>query len=165
MGQPPSCPVKPSLAMKQIPNDLFFAWVETEIAAGRSAQFRLKGVSMYPLIRGGKDEVVLRPCSAEELRPMDVVLFRYKGQHLLHRIIRREGDRLLIQGDGSYVAQERCSTDAVIGKLQAVIRPSGRVVSVESWQWRFPSWFWRHMGVFRNPLLRILKRMGNSTSV
>ena len=159
MLQPPSCPVKPSLAMKQIPNDLFFAWVETEIAQGRSVQFRLKGVSMFPLIRGGKDEVVLRPCSAEELRPMDVVLFKYKGKHLLHRIIRREGDRLLIQGDGSYVAQEQCSVDAVIGKVQAVVRPSGRVVPVESWRWRFPSFVWRNLGVLRNPLLRILHRI------
>ena len=156
MGQPPSCPVKPSLAMKQIPNDLFFAWVETEIAQGRTVQFRLKGVSMFPLIRGGKDDVVLRPCSAEELRPMDVVLFKYKGKHLLHRIIRREGDRLLIQGDGSYVAQEQCSVDAVIGKVQAIVRPSGKAVSVESWQWRLPSFVWRKLGVLRNPFLRIL---------
>jgi hypothetical protein len=156
MGQPPSCPVKPSLAMKQIPNDLFFAWVETEIAQGRTVQFRLKGVSMFPLIRGGKDDVVLRPSSAEELRPMDVVLFKYKGKHLLHRIIRREGDRLFIQGDGSYVAQEQCSVDAVIGKVQAIVRPSGKAVSVESWQWRLPSFVWRKLGVLRNPFLRIL---------
>lgn len=159
MPQLPNCPVKPYLAMKQIPNDLFFAWVETEIAAGRSVQFRLLGVSMFPLIRNGKDEVLLRPCSAEELRPMDVVLFKYKGRHLLHRIIRREGDRLLIQGDGSYVAQEQCTTDAVVGKVQAIVRPSGKVLPVENWQWRFPSWVWRHLGVFRNPLLRIFHRI------
>jgi hypothetical protein len=142
--------------MKQIPNDLFFAWVETEIAQGRTVQFRLKGVSMFPLIRGGKDDVVLRPCSAEELRPMDVVLFKYKGKHLLHRIIRREGNRLLIQGDGSYVAQEQCSVDAVIGKVQAIVRSSGKAVSVESWQWRLPSFVWWKLGVLRNPFLRIL---------
>ena len=145
--------------MKQIPNDLFFAWVESEIAEGRTVQFRLKGVSMFPLIRGGKDEIVLRPCSAEELRPMDVVLFKYAGKHLLHRILRREGNRLLIQGDGSYVAQEQCTTDAVIGKLQAIVRPSGRMVSVDSWQWRLPSFVWRNIGVCRNPLLRILHRI------
>ena len=159
MPQRPSCLVKPYLAMKQIPNDQFFVWVETELAAGHTVQFRLKGVSMFPLIRNEKDEVVLRPCSAEELCPMDVVLFKYRGKHLLHRIIRREGNCLLIQGDGSYVAQEQCTTDAVVGKMQAIVRPSGKVLSVESWQWRFPSWVWRHMGVFRNPLLRILHRI------
>ena len=159
MLQQPSYLVKPYLAMKQISNDMFFAWVESEIADGRSVQFRLKGVSMFPLIRNGKDEVVLHPCSAEELRPMDVVLFKYKGTHLLHRIIHRDGDRLLIQGDGSYVAQEQCTTDAVIGKVKAIVRPSGKVVSVDSWRWRFPSWVWRNLGVLRNPLLRILHRI------
>ena len=159
MRQQPSCPVKPCSEMKQIPNDLFFSWVETEIAEGRSVRFRLKGVSMFPLIRNGKDEVVLRPCSAEELRPMDVVLFKYKGTHLLHRIIHRDGDRLLIQGDGSFVAQEQCTTDTVIGKVRAIVRPSGKVISVESWRWRFPSWIWRNLGVLRNPLLRILHRI------
>ena len=159
MRQQPSCLVKPYLAMKQISNDMFFAWVESEIADGRSVQFRLKGVSMFPLIRNGKDEVVLHPCSAKELRPMDVVLFKYKGTHLLHRIIHRDGDRLLIQGDGSYVAQEQCTTDAVIGKVKAIVRPSGNVVSVDSWRWRFPSWVWRNLGVLRNPLLRILHRI------
>ena len=33
--------------MKCIPNDVFFAWVESEIAEGHSVRFRLKGQSMF----------------------------------------------------------------------------------------------------------------------
>lgn len=145
--------------MKQIPNDLFFNWVEGEIAQGRSVQFLLKGVSMYPLIRGGKDKIVLSPCSPGELRPMDVVLFRYRGQHLLHRIIRRDGDLLTIKGDGSYVAMEICNVFDVIGRVQAVIRPSGREIPVVSWKWKLPSFIWNKMGILRNPILKILHHM------
>ena len=36
--------------MKCIPNDVFFAWVESEIAEGRTVRFRLKGNSMFPLL-------------------------------------------------------------------------------------------------------------------
>ena len=46
---------------QQIPNDLFFAWVESELAEGRRVRFRLKGSSMFPLIREGRDEVMIRP--------------------------------------------------------------------------------------------------------
>ena len=145
--------------MKQIPNDLFFNWVEGEIAQGRSVQFLLKGVSMYPLIRGGKDKIVLSPCSPGELRPMDVVLFRYRGQHLLHRIIRRDGDLLTIKGDGSYVAMEVCNVFDVIGRVQAVIRPSGKETPVVSWKWKLPSFIWNKMGILRNPILKILHHM------
>ena len=142
--------------MIQIPNDLFFGWVESEIAEGHSVRFRLKGVSMYPLIRGDKDEVVLSPCSTKDLKAMDVVLFRYRGRHLLHRIIRREGNVLTIKGDGSYVAEEECTVDDVVGKVRAIIRPSGKMISVNSWKWKAPSYIWRKMGFFRKPILRML---------
>lgn len=144
--------------MKQIPNDFFFAWVEEEIAAGHPVRFRLKGNSMFPTLRNGLDEVMLYPCRPEELKPMDVVLFRYRGRHLLHRILRNEGDCLLIQGDGSYVAKEVCKTSDVVGKVQEVIRPSGKIVPVTSWQWRWSGRIWRGLGIFRRLVLRILWR-------
>ena len=140
--------------MMQIPNDLFFAWVESEIAEGRSVRFRAKGVSMHPLIRGGKDEILLSPCSGKELKPMDVVLFKYKGQHVLHRIIRKEGKLLILQGDGSFTAKEECTTEDVVGKVEAIIRPSGKEVYVDSWRWKLPSYIWSKMGIFKNPILR-----------
>lgn len=142
--------------MKQIPNELFFAWIEKEIAEGRSVQFRLKGYSMFPLLRNEREEVVLSPCQENELRPMDVVLFRYQGKHVLHRIIRREGSKLYIQGDGSFVAKEECLTSDVVGKVCIVVRPSGKHIDVNSWQWRLPSTMWRRTGIFRKLLLRIL---------
>ena len=145
--------------MKQIPNNLFFAWVETEIAEGRAVRFRLKGDSMFPLIRNGRDEVVLYPCTKEELVPMDVVLFRYRGKHLLHRILQREGERLLLQGDGSFIAKEECTTNDVIGKVNLIIKPSGKMLSVNEREWRLASWLWQKTGIMRTILLRILKKI------
>ena len=45
--------------MKRIANECFFAWVESEIKSGRSVKFRVKGNSMMPLLRNGKDDVVV----------------------------------------------------------------------------------------------------------
>ena len=143
--------------MNQIPNDAFFNLVEDEISNGRKVQFRIKGDSMSPLLRDNKDDIVLYPCVGDELSPMDIVLFRYKGKYLLHRIIRREGNRLYIQGDGSYIAKEECSIDDVIGKVQMIVRPSGKIISVNSWQWRWLSYIWLKIRIIRNLLLRILK--------
>ena len=119
---------------------------------------RLKGNSMYPLLRNGKDVVVLGKCPAESLQPMDVVLFRYRGKHVLHRIIRREGERLLIQGDGSIVAKEECTVDDVVGKVVQICRPSGKEIPVGSWQWTIPSRVWRGLGFLRIWLLRVAYR-------
>ena len=145
--------------MKIVANDTFFAWVEAEIAAGRPVRFRLKGNSMFPLLRNGKDVVVLEKCPADSLQPMDVVLFRYRGKHVLHRIIRREGEWLLIQGDGSMVAKEECTVDDVVGKVVQICRPSGKILAVDSWQWRLPSRLWRGLGFLRTWLLRVAYRL------
>ena len=90
---------------------------------------------------------------------MDVVLFRYRGKHVLHRIIRREGERLLIQGDGSIVAKEECTVDDVVGKVVQLCRPSGKEIPVGSWQWTIPSRVWRGLGFLRIWLLRVAYRL------
>jgi hypothetical protein len=110
---------------------------------------------MFPLIRNGKDEVLLTPCADEELRPMDVVLFRYQGKHVLHRILCREGSRLILQGDGSLVAKELCNTADVVGKVSQIVHPSGMAVSVHHWSWRLSSFLWVKLGVLRRPIIRI----------
>lgn len=141
--------------IKTIPNDVFFSWVETEISDGRSVQFRLKGNSMFPLLRSGKDDVLLCPCSKEGLKPMDVVLFRYKENYLLHRIRHIEGDNLYLQGDGSVQAKEVCTYEDVVGKVNEIVRPGGKTISVHSWRWTLASKLWVNLGVFRTILLRI----------
>lgn len=145
--------------MKQISNDLFFLWVENEIAEDRAVRFRLKGHSMFPLLRNGKDDVILYPYKKEELAPMDVVLFKYHNKHLLHRIIRREGNHLLMQGDGSFVAKEECTIDDVVGKVGTIVRLPDKMISVDSWQWKLPSYLWSKTGILRPFLIRIFHHL------
>ena len=145
--------------MRKVSNEMFFAWVEEEIAQGKPVRFRLKGNSMFPLLKNGKDSVILEKCSTDDLKPMDVVLFRYRGSHVLHRIIQRNGDNLLIQGDGSILAMEQCKVKDVVGKVTHVCRPSGQVVSVESLKWTIPSRVWRTSNFIRKWILRISYRL------
>lgn len=64
---------------------------------------------MFPLLREGKDEVAVYPCKAESLKPMDVVLFRYRGRCLLHRIVGMKDGRFIMQGDGVCAFYEECT--------------------------------------------------------
>ena len=79
-------------------NKIFFGWVEEEVAAGRSVRFSVKGYSMMPLLRSEVDEVDLEPldfnncgsskgCGSKSIKVGDILLFRYLGQHILHRVI------------------------------------------------------------------------------
>ena len=66
--------------MKRLPNDCFFSLVEDDIHHGKSVRFRMKGSSMFPLLREGKEEVADYPCKAQSLKQMDVDMIRYRGQ-------------------------------------------------------------------------------------
>lgn len=143
--------------MKQLSNACFFAWVESEIANGRSVKFRVKGNSMLPLLRSGVDEVVLCPCCKEDLKRMDIVLFRHAGRHVLHRIVRVKDGRYLMQGDGVWSFHEECGAEAIVGIVRKICRPTGKEVETASFRWRLESRVWRMLGkTGRRVCLRVL---------
>ena len=134
----------------------FFDYVAERLSAGDNVRLRLKGNSMFPLLRNNRDIVVLAPCACDALAPMDVVLFRYRDDYVLHRIVRRNGDRLLMQGDGVYASFEQCMVGDVVGRVVAVCRQSGRVDSVDRWRWRATSRLWRMVEPLRRCVLKFL---------
>ena len=144
--------------MKTLSNDIFFAQVESEIAAGRCVRFKVKGHSMYPLLRDGKDEVTLSPLTCDP-SVNDIVLFRYRGKHILHRIISIEGDTYTIQGDGIYLSCECCTREDIIGVVTH-IHKNGKV-TIGTMSKRALSYYfcWYKLRFCRMYLLSFLKKI------
>lgn len=142
--------------MKIIPNDIFFAQIESQLAAGRSVSFKVKGNSMFPFLRNGKDSVHVSPLKRQPVAG-DVVLFKYKGHHVLHRIIKIEGDIHVIQGDGIYASQECCGKEDIVGVVTHISRNGGEPFSVDSFCWRFCSQLWSIFSFARRYLLIFLR--------
>lgn len=144
--------------MKSLPNDIFFAQVESEISQGRSVWFKVKGNSMYPFLSGDKDSILLSPVN-EPVVKNDVVLFFYRGRHVLHRVIKIEGEKYIIQGDGVYASREFCHSKDIIGKVTQIQRPSGKIIPVTSFKWRMFSSLWVSLRFLRKYLLFIYRRL------
>lgn len=125
-----------SHSIKTIPNALFFASVEEMVAEGRRVEMTVRGFSMRPFLRNGRDVVVLAPIGTEELEVGMVVLFRYRGGHILHRLSRIEGGELTFDGDGNYRQVERAEVGDVVAYVVAV-KPEGRP------QFEYGSGVWR----------------------
>lgn len=91
--------------------------VERELEAKGRTVIQTTGVSMEPLLHNRKSSVVLvRPERA--LRKNDVVLFKRRGEYVLHRIIRLLPDgRYVIKGDNCY-GHDIVKLDAVIGLME-----------------------------------------------
>lgn len=99
-----------------IDNGLYFALVEERLAAGERVIISLVGTSMQPTLIAG-DELELAP-AGDYLAVGDVVLFRYHGRHILHRIVAIEGNRYTMHGDN-------CFTDEIVGKEDIVAKMVG----------------------------------------
>ena len=84
--------------MRIIDSDNFFAFLIEEISAGKTVTIRAKGTSMLPFIHEN-DILQLVPLCKTELKKMDIILFKYKDSYLLHRIVKKNNEILLLQGD------------------------------------------------------------------
>ncbi|MCR5424033.1 MAG: VanZ family protein [Bacteroidales bacterium] len=115
-----------------LPNEVVFAEVEERIARGERVTIPLKGRSMEPLLREGCF-VELSPVEGG-VRKNDVVLIRYCGQHILHRVVHVSGDHITTQGDNSPVI-EHVMADDVVARLSRVEDEHGEV-SCDSDDWR-----------------------------
>lgn len=136
--------------------------VEQELRAGNTVLIPLKGRSMYPFIRDGKDKVLLAEVSGNTpLKKLDIVLFRYNGKHILHRIVAIDGDNCMIQGDGIYASMENCTRADIIARAVEIHRLrkdlTYSIIPVSSPRWRILSALWSFLKPLRRYLLYLLR--------
>ena len=136
---------------RTVPNDILLGEVAAVLQEGREAVILPTGKSMLPFIREGVDRVVLRKKDSFEIG--DIVLARFDGRYLLHRIVALDGDAVTLMGDGNLRGQEKGRTDGIVGTVTAVIRPDGRR--------RVPGKgrVWRALKPVRRYLLAIYRRL------
>ena len=144
----------------QVDNKIFFAEVENLLAEGESVTVRVRGCSMMPHLRDGKHSVVVRRCKAEDIKLGAVMFFEYRGQWIMHRLRRIEGDRLIFAGDGNYKLVEIVRREALRGVVTDIIPPSGKKFSCESSLWRLKSGVWLMLpAIVRRYMLAIIRRL------
>lgn len=104
------------------------------------------GNSMYPMLRGGRDTVVIRPVGEKPLCPYDVALYqRDDGVYVLHRVIKVLPNQYLIRGDNN-IETEHVPCDEVIGVLtefyrgeqHILVHDRGYLMYVHLWCMSFP---------------------------
>ena len=144
----------------ELSNELFFAEVEQLISQGENVTITIKGNSMRPWLQNSKHKVIVRPLADSILQCGDIALFRYKGKHILHRVVKIENDKITFSGDGNIGIKEQASKDDVIALVESIITPSGRVIECNSNEWKTKSKLWLALPQFaRRIILGILRRL------
>ncbi len=108
-----------------------------------------QGISMLPFIVGGEDLVVL--LKKEKVEMGDIVLVKYKGRHILHRVYVIDGDRVILMGDGNLEGTEEVTGGEIMGTVVEIVHKGRR---------RKPgkAWFWRHSLPLRRYLLKLHRK-------
>lgn len=146
----------------QLNNNVFFALLEEELKDSKKVRFLVKGNSMYPLIRNEKDEVKLVECNAATIKPGDILLFKFRGQYILHRLIHKEQDLFIFQGDNVWYNKEYCKANDIVGIVESIYRKKDDSsddtyveVSPNSTKWHFLIL----LNQSKNKIRRILSRI------
>ena len=143
-----------------VENSLFFDEVEKLLQQGKQVTIKVRGCSMMPWLRDGQHSVVVQRHVDADVKVGAVMFFIYRGQWVMHRLLRIDGDRLYFAGDGNYKIQESVERDAVRGVVLSVIMPSGREVRCDSRLWRFRSWVWLMLpAIVRRYILAVMRRL------
>lgn len=112
------------------------------LAAGQSVRFSPRGTSMLPMLRQGKDAVVLSPVP-QRLKKYDLPLYRREnGQFVLHRVV-KVGEWYTCMGDNQFRKEKGLSHTQMIAVVSAFSR-SGKEHSVEEWQYRLYCRVWNY---------------------
>lgn len=139
-------------------------FMEEQLAAGKSVRIAPRGTSMLPMLRQGRDSVVLSPVP-ERLKPYDLPLYRREnGQFVLHRVV-RAGETYTCIGDHQYQLETGVRHDQMIAVVTAFVR-DGREHSVEEAGYRAYCRLWHYSrpvryaaGRCRRAVKFVLKRL------
>lgn len=128
---------------KYVANEILLPEVAALLKEGFQVTIPVKGKSMQPFLVDGRDSVTLASCTPDDLSPGVVVLVREdrKGYIVLHRIVSRQADRLVLQGDGNNGIKETARVEEVLGRAVAFIR-KGKTYPASGRVWRMYSSGW-----------------------
>lgn len=142
---------------KQMPNAEFLPFVVEQLhaVAGKTVTLPLRGRSMRPFLEDGRDKALL--IADSDYKVGDAVLAEIsKGHFVLHRIIRIEGDRVTLRGDGN-LNIEQCHLADVKAKAIGFYRKGRNTLdSTSGAKWRTYSWIWTRLYPIRRYLLFML---------
>ena len=124
--------------------------------SGGSFDLTITGTSMEPTLRHLIDQVRLVSVNVRKIAENDILFFiRGDGQYVLHRLIRKEKDIYVMNGDAQNWT-ELIRPEQTLAVVSAICR-KGKWISVNSPGYRLYIVFWKHTRKIRPLIFRILR--------
>ena len=105
-----------------IPNELYFAEVQSHLQQGKKVKIKIRGNSMLPFIRNNDEALLISP-TPEKVKKGTPVLARTSELGIvLHRIYNIEGNHITLLGDGNINQFEHTSPERIIATVSHYYR-------------------------------------------
>lgn len=147
--------------MKTIVKDkaMMMEEVRSLISEGRTVSLTVKGNSMNPFLVSMRDQMTLGPWKDEDIKKGCVALVRdIRGNYVIHRIIRRHEDKVILLGDGNIGQTETALMNDIIAIMYSIDR-KGRTWTPDSRLWKLYSWVWMALKPVRRWPLGLWRRL------
>lgn len=141
-----------------IPNAILIPEVVRLLNEGHTVTLPLKGFSMRPFLENDRDKALLT--RAINPKVGDPVLAEIEPKHFVfHRIIRIDGDRVTLRGDGN-LSEEHCLISDVKGATIGFYRKGrNKLDRTDGTKWKVYSWLWTRLYPIRRYLLAAYRRI------
>ena len=137
-----------------MPNEVFLPFVveQLESMEGKTVTLPLRGRSMRPFLEDERDKALL--IAAKDIHVGDVVLAKIIKDHfVLHRIIKIDGNHVVLRGDGNMNVEHCEKKDVKALALGFYRKNRTKLDSTKGMKWRVYSWIWVRLYPFRRYLL------------
>lgn len=125
---------------------------------GHALKLPFEGLSMHPLLAGGRDEVMIEAASRKHLKRGDITLFkREDGMHILHRIHHVKDKKYYMLGDAQTWIEGPIEETDMLAVVTSIIR-KGKTIECSRFSYRMISELWLCLRPLRPFILNILQR-------
>lgn len=140
-----------------------FSTIEAAVAQGHFI-IAPHGVSMWPMIRNGKDTVLIEPVEGR-LKKYDIPLYKDKrGRYVVHRIIEVTETGYVILGDGLYEKEYDITDENIIGVVEGFYRKERFIPCTNKGYMRYVK-FWVGMKSLRKPLIKTVRKLRRTKQI
>lgn len=138
--------------------------IQADVKRGTDIRLTVTGNSMYPMLRGGKDSVILTAPLPYTLKKYAIPFYRRdNGQYILHRIIRMKNGLMSVSGDNQTCVEYPVGQHQVIAVVKGFYR-GNRYIPCSNPLYRLYAWLWVNEMFARKPMMRAYLRIASMLS-
>lgn len=148
-----------------ISSDALFLAVQESLSQGNMASFTVTGMSMWPFLCHGRDQVVVEACQPSAVKKGDIILLQTPlGNYLLHRVTKVTALGFETTGDGNCFRDGCFPFLCLRAKVVKLIR-KGKEIDCSLWYWRIVFFIWNLLFPIRKELLLLLRKISRLKNI